>query len=81
MNSRLRSALEVIPFLIAVALIWIAIPMPANAGTTGRDVSRCECHRATALCGLTTVERNVLDREFLSDRSCVALPGSNFKGC
>lgn len=29
MNNRLRTALEVAAFVAAVALIWIAIPMPA----------------------------------------------------
>lgn len=29
MNNRLRTALEVAAFLVAVTLIWIAIPLPA----------------------------------------------------
>lgn len=39
MNHHLRSALEVIAFIIVVSLIWIAIPAPAHATVHTRESS------------------------------------------
>jgi hypothetical protein len=71
MNPHLRNALEVIAFIVVVALIWIAVPVQAHsvdcAGRGDIDQARFESHRKMAeTCGpLTGEEHLACNRAFL----------------
>jgi hypothetical protein len=91
MPERLRATLEVLAFIVAVVLIWLAIPLPAEAHTidcskrSGIDLARCERHqKMAAKCGPIQGDAHfACDREFLlgNPLDCKTFSGDAAQRC